>query len=97
MQEGMGLLLITDPSPAFCRIVEVKSQDVQVKARSVDLAVLSAEDIAVLSPGSVSLILLRSVLHHITDVDGFSANLLKTPWQTQDTPAPMRTANEFAT
>jgi len=71
MQEGMGPLLITDPSPAFCRIVQDKLKDVQVQARSVDIAVLSAEDVALLPPGSVSLILLRSVLHHIADVEGF--------------------------
>lgn len=71
MQDDMGPILITDPSPAFCRIVQEKLKDVTVKAESVDLAVLAAEDVALLPPGSVSLILLRSVLHHVTDVDGF--------------------------
>jgi 2-polyprenyl-3-methyl-5-hydroxy-6-metoxy-1,4-benzoquinol methylase len=71
MQPEMGPLLITDPSPAFCRIVQNKLKEIEMKAESVDIAVLSAEDVSVLPAGSVSLILLRSVLHHITDVDGF--------------------------
>jgi ubiquinone/menaquinone biosynthesis C-methylase UbiE len=71
MQPEMGHLLITDPSPAFCGIVQRKLVDLEVKASRVDFGILQAEDVALLPPGSVSLILLRSVLHHIADVEGF--------------------------
>ena len=71
LQPEMGHLLITDPSPAFCGIVQRKLVDLDVKASRVDFGILQAEDVALLPTGSVSLILLRSVLHHIADVDGF--------------------------
>ena len=70
-QPGMGHLLITDPSPAFCGIVQRKLAGLPVQASKVDFGILQAEDVALLPAGSVSLILLRSVLHHIADVDGF--------------------------
>lgn len=69
----LGHLLITDPSPAFCRIVQRKLKGVTPLGGRVDLAVMLAEDAALLPPGSVSAILLRSVLHHIADVEGFLA------------------------
>ena len=71
MQEDVGHLLVTDPSPAFCRIVQQKMEGLQARAGRVDFGVLAAEDMGALPAGSVSIILLRSVLHHITDVDGF--------------------------
>ncbi|MFZ4534494.1 MAG: class I SAM-dependent methyltransferase, partial [Alsobacter sp.] len=71
LQPGMGHLLITDPSPAFCGIVQKKLDGLPVKAAQVDYGILQAEDVQLLPPGSVSMILLRSVLHHILDVDGF--------------------------
>jgi ubiquinone/menaquinone biosynthesis C-methylase UbiE len=79
MQPRVGHLLITDPSPAFCRIVRRKVNSVETLAERIDYAVLQSEQIRELPAGSVSLILLRSVLHHITDVDGFlreCANIL---------------------
>jgi SAM-dependent methyltransferase len=71
MQPEVGELFITDPSPAFCRIVQGKLGRFPVQAGRVSFGVLGAEDVAKLPPGAVSVILLRSVLHHITDVDGF--------------------------
>jgi ubiquinone/menaquinone biosynthesis C-methylase UbiE len=71
MQPEIGHLLITDPSPAFCRIVQRKLAGVAAAAGRVDLGILRAEDIALLPAESVSVILLRSVLHHIADVDEF--------------------------
>lgn len=71
MQPDVGELFITDPSPAFCRIVQRKVASVPVQAERVHFGVLAAEDVGKLPPGAVSMILLRSVLHHITDVDGF--------------------------
>jgi ubiquinone/menaquinone biosynthesis C-methylase UbiE len=70
-QPGIGQLLITDPSPAFCRIVQRKLVDSAVDVHNVDFGILQAEDVGLLPPGSVSLIVLRSVLHHIADVDAF--------------------------
>ncbi|MBL8235812.1 MAG: class I SAM-dependent methyltransferase [Bryobacterales bacterium] len=71
LQPGMGHLLITDPSPAFCGIVQRKLSGLTVAAERVDFGILQAEDVNMLPAGSVSMILLRSVLHHIADVDGF--------------------------
>ena len=71
LQPDMGHLLITDPSPAFCGIVQRKLAGMPVRASQVDFGILQAEDVALLPAGSVSLILLRSVLHHIADVDAF--------------------------
>ena len=71
LQPDMGHLLISDPSPAFCGIVQKKLAGLPVHAARVDFGILQAEDVALLPPGSVSMILLRSVLHHIADVDGF--------------------------
>lgn len=71
LQPEMGQLLITDPSPQFCGIVQRKLSGLAVRAERVDFGILQAEDVGLLPAGSVSLILLRSVLHHITDVDGF--------------------------
>jgi len=71
LQPAMEHLLITDPSPAFCRITQKKLAAAALPPGIVDLAVLRAEDIGLLPAGSVSLILLRSVLHHIADVEAF--------------------------
>jgi SAM-dependent methyltransferase len=64
--------LITDPSPAFCRIAASKLSKVTppppVNAR---LAVLLAEDVGRLPKSLFSLIALRSTLHHILDVAKF--------------------------
>lgn len=70
-QPSLLRLLITDPSPSFCRIVRQKLAIQSPTVPHIDYGVLRAEDVASLPQGSVSLILLRSVLHHITDVDGF--------------------------
>lgn len=71
MQRAVGHLLITDPSPAFCRIVQRKLLGIDYLAQRIDFGVLLAEDVGLLPEGAVSLILLRSVLHHVADVDGF--------------------------
>jgi ubiquinone/menaquinone biosynthesis C-methylase UbiE len=71
MRPELAHLLITDPSPAFCRITKRKMEASEVRAGQVDIAVLSAEDLGLIPDGAVSAILLRSVLHHILDVDGF--------------------------
>lgn len=71
LQPDVGHLFLTDPSPAFCRIVQKKLAGIAASAEQVDIGILQAEDLGTFSAGSVSLILLRSVLHHFSDVDGF--------------------------
>lgn len=71
MQADIRHLFLTDPSPVFCGIVQKKLTQIPVAAAQVDFGVLGAEDIGKLPPGAVSMILLRSVLHHISDVDQF--------------------------
>ncbi len=71
MHPGVGHLLVTDPSSAFCRITQRKLASIRAAAGRVDIGVLRAEDIAVLPAGAVTAIMLRSVLHHIADVDAF--------------------------
>ena len=72
-QSAVGHLLATDPSPAFCRIIQRKLAQFPVAAARVDFGVLLAEDVHLIPPGAVSLIFLRSVLHHIAGVDDFLA------------------------
>jgi ubiquinone/menaquinone biosynthesis C-methylase UbiE len=72
-QATIGRLVVTDPSPAFCRIVAKKLAAAPAAATNVSLGLMGAEDVGRLPAGSISLILLRSVLHHISDVDGFLA------------------------
>jgi SAM-dependent methyltransferase len=72
-QPAVGHLLATDPSPAFCRIARRKIADFPNAAARVDFGVMLAEDVHLITPGAVPLIFLRSVLHHIADVDDFLA------------------------
>src|SRR5260221_10524240 len=65
MHDDIGHLLVTDPSPAFCGITKRKFAPVNVKVPTVDFAVLLAEDVGLLPAGSLDMILLRSVLHHV--------------------------------
>jgi ubiquinone/menaquinone biosynthesis C-methylase UbiE len=67
----VGHLLCTDPSPAFARMTRQRLKSEIVVAPRVDCGVLLAEDIDLIPPGAVSLILLRSVLHHIADIPDF--------------------------
>jgi ubiquinone/menaquinone biosynthesis C-methylase UbiE len=72
-QPGAPPLLFTDPSPAFCRITREKIARHQPQAHQIRIGMLRAEDLNLLPAASVGLIFLRSVLHHILDVDGFLA------------------------
>jgi len=71
MQPAVGALLVTDPSPAFCRLTKRKLAGAQLLPERVAIAGLRAEDVGLLPPGCVSLIVLRSVLHHVPDVESF--------------------------
>jgi SAM-dependent methyltransferase len=77
LQPAVGHLLVTDPSPAFCRITQKKLNGQDSLATRVDIALLNAEDIERIPAGSVQLIFLRSVLHHILNVEEFLARCAK--------------------
>jgi len=66
-------ILITDPSPAFCEITARKLSALSRDLHNVKVAVLTAEDVSRLPKSTFSVILLRSVLHHVLDVARFLA------------------------
>jgi ubiquinone/menaquinone biosynthesis C-methylase UbiE len=66
----LGDFLITDPSPAFCRIAASKLGKLTPPFNA-KLAVLLAEEINRLPKNLFSLIVLRSTLHHILNVRQF--------------------------
>jgi SAM-dependent methyltransferase len=71
LSESIGEILITDPSPAFCRITAAKLSKLSPPPPNAQIAVLAAEDIRRLPKNVFSLIALRSTLHHILDVRQF--------------------------
>ena len=64
-------ILLTDPSPSFCRITERKLAHVSQLRTKYSIAILTAEDMDKIPQQSFSLIVLRSVLHHVLDVRQF--------------------------
>jgi len=64
-------ILLADPSVAFLNIVRAKLKNASLNTAPVSLAVLMAEEINRLPKKSLSLIALRSTLHHILDVPQF--------------------------
>jgi SAM-dependent methyltransferase len=71
---GLSEILITDPSPAFCSITARKIEALPQPIPQVHLAILNADDISRLPKATFSLIVMRSVLHHILDIDRFFAD-----------------------
>lgn len=67
----IGDFLITDPSPAFCRITASKLAKLTPPPSQAELAVLLAEEITRLPKNLFSLIVLRSTLHHILNIRQF--------------------------
>jgi len=66
----MSEFLLTDPSPAFCAITARKLAALELLPRF-SMGVLSAEDMQRLPVAFFSLVILRSVLHHIIDIPEF--------------------------
>jgi SAM-dependent methyltransferase len=64
-------VILTDPSPQFLNLTRKKLQNYKADLGSVHFAVLLAEELNRLPEGIFSLLALRSVLHHVLDVDGF--------------------------
>jgi len=65
------LTIITDPSPEFLRITRAKASAAALKLDDACFAVLKGEELDRLPSGAVSLVVLRSTLHHVLDVDAF--------------------------
>jgi ubiquinone/menaquinone biosynthesis C-methylase UbiE len=74
VQSPYPLTILTDPSPAFLRITRDKITKAGVSPDRLCCAVLKGEEVDRLPAQSLSLIVLRSTLHHILDVDQFIAN-----------------------
>jgi ubiquinone/menaquinone biosynthesis C-methylase UbiE len=64
-------ILMTDPSPAFCGITARKFSRITTPGTETKIAILMAEDLRKLPQNTFSLIVLRSVLHHILDIRRF--------------------------
>lgn len=67
-------VILSDPSPAFLNIILHKLKQIDVDISSVGLAVLKGEEIDHLPEKKLSMIALRSTLHHILDVSKFIAD-----------------------
>jgi SAM-dependent methyltransferase len=65
------LTILTDPSTVFLEITRAKAQSSGLSMDRACLAILRAEDIDRLPSRSLSLIALRSTLHHVLDPDAF--------------------------
>jgi SAM-dependent methyltransferase len=75
--QGFATLVVSDMSPVFVRAT---SRTLPSTGSPVECLVLDTDDIASVPPGSVSLVALRYVLHHVLDWHGFlaaSARLLR--------------------
>ena len=66
-------VVLTDPSPRFVEITRRKIARARLDGPAVRYAVLRAEDLGRLPAGALSLVVLRSVLHHVLDVERFVA------------------------
>jgi SAM-dependent methyltransferase len=65
------LTIISDPSPKFVNITKAKLKDIPNLDSKARFAILRAEDLGKLPPNTFSAIILRSVLHHVIDVEKF--------------------------
>ncbi len=68
------LVVVSDPSPKFVAISKRKLADLPELDSRAFFAIFLAEDLSKLPPKSLSSIIMRSVLHHILDVDTFLAD-----------------------
>jgi len=67
------LTILTDPSPAFLRITRDKIVRRGLAGSPVAYAILSGDELRRLPDASLSLIVVRSTLHHVLDADAFIA------------------------
>jgi len=71
LEKAYPYVLLTDPSPAFLNIAKHKLGQAEALSDQVGFGVLMAEDLERLPSGMFSLIILRSVLHHVIDIPAF--------------------------
>lgn len=64
-------IVLTDPSPDFLKLTQTKLRNANITDERILFGILSAEDIDRLPKDEFSLIVLRSVLHHILNVSDF--------------------------
>jgi ubiquinone/menaquinone biosynthesis C-methylase UbiE len=64
-------LLLTDASPAFCSITARKLSAMSAPGTEISLATLRWEDLDRLPAGTFSMVILRSVLHHVAEIPAF--------------------------
>jgi ubiquinone/menaquinone biosynthesis C-methylase UbiE len=72
-EHAFPYILLTDPSPAFLNIARRKLTQAKAPLDQVGFGVLMAEELGKLPPDTFSLIVLRSVLHHVIDIPAFFA------------------------
>ena len=72
------LLVLSDPSPGFLRLLDRRLRADGNKPRNVAYCVLSGQDMDKLPERSLSVICLRHTLHHVADVDAFAAQAART-------------------
>jgi ubiquinone/menaquinone biosynthesis C-methylase UbiE len=80
VEKAYPYVLLTDPSPAFLNIAKHKLGQAEALSDQVGFGVLMAEDLDRLPSQMFSLVLLRSVLHHVIDIPAFvkeAARVLK--------------------
>ena len=80
LEKAYPYLLLTDPSPAFLNIARRKLAQADAVSDQVGFGVLMAEDLDRLPTDTFSLIIMRSVLHHVIDIPAFiteAARVLK--------------------
>jgi ubiquinone/menaquinone biosynthesis C-methylase UbiE len=71
MEKAFPYVLLTDPSPAFLNITRRKLIQAGAVSDKIGFGVLMAEDFDRLPSTMFSLVILRSVLHHVIDIPAF--------------------------
>ncbi len=70
-QRAFPEVLLTDPSPVFLNITAEKLRTAKIRTDRVRYGLLMGEDVDRLPKDMFSMIVLRSTLHHILDIDRF--------------------------
>lgn len=70
---GYPHYLVTDSSAAFLRLTRAKIKKAALEHQPVSYCVLNGDDLHLLPPEGLSIIAMRSVLHHILDLKRFFA------------------------
>ena len=70
-RKRFDLVIVSDPSPKFVNISRRKLVDIPDLDQRARFAIFLAEDLEKLPLSSLSAIVMRSVLHHILDIDKF--------------------------